>query len=169
MNSQLLISIIESIHTSKGHYPGKKELQKSVYLLQNKGLDLGYSYRFYFYGPYSDALDEDIQRLAIQGVLAINHEEMTHRITVKLSPEAESIEDDKVKLIRSTANELKNITPIQLELMSTILFIINNNMVPENYNEDDIIDKVSDLKGDKYSDDDVKKYYKLLLDNKYIH
>ncbi len=88
---------------------------------------------------------------------------------MKLSPEAESIEDDKVKLIRSTANELKNITPIQLELMSTILFIINNNMVPENYNEDDIIDKVSDLKGDKYSDDDVKKYYKLLLDNKYIH
>jgi uncharacterized protein YwgA len=167
VQAQLLLSIIESIHSAKGHYPGKKELQKSVYLLQKKGLDLGYSYRFYFYGPYSDALDEDIQRLAIQGLLTINHEEMTHRITVKSSLEG-PIEDEIAELIQSTANELKDIPPVQLELMTTILFIINNNMVPESYTEDDIVHKVRDLKGDKYAVDEVKEYYRLLINNKYI-
>src|SRR2546425_7730085 len=36
------------------------ELQKKVYLLQESGEDLGYSYGWYIHGPYSPGLTKDL-------------------------------------------------------------------------------------------------------------
>jgi len=35
-------------------------IQKKIYLLQRFGLDLGYSFDWYHYGPYSSALSKDV-------------------------------------------------------------------------------------------------------------
>ena len=169
MNEQLLLSIIENINLVNGHYPGKKELQKTVYLLQKKGLGLKYAYRFYFYGPYSDALDEDVQRLAIQGILGIQQDEYTHRVT--LSSRASNMLSTKGKerdLIYNTINDLRQISPAHLELMATIVFLFDNKMIPDNHSEAAVVKKVHDVKANKYGNDEIRKYFQFLKEKEYI-
>ena len=42
----------------------RKILQKTIYILSKMGLDLGYHYNWYLYGPYSPSLTEDAYELA---------------------------------------------------------------------------------------------------------
>ena len=45
--------IIKRINEEWGKKPGKKILQKMVFLIEEKGIDLGYEYGLHFYGPYN--------------------------------------------------------------------------------------------------------------------
>lgn len=46
-------------------YSHRMKMQKGVYLLQEMGVPVGeYGFTWYKYGPYSQSLDEDMQRLA---------------------------------------------------------------------------------------------------------
>lgn len=169
MNEQLLLSVVENINTIKGRYPGKKELQKTVYLLQKKGLSSDYSYRFYFYGPYSDSLDEDIQRLTIKGSLKIREDENTHRIELTERALKSLNEEGCVALVQDTIRDLSDIPPVHLELMTTIIFLQDKHMVSENPSETEVIKKVHEVKNDKYPDDEIRRFYQLLKEKKYIH
>jgi len=169
MEEQLLLSIIEGIKKTRGQYPGKKELQKTIYLLQKKGFPSEYSFRFHFYGPYSDSLDENIQRLAIQGVLEIQHDEQTHRIVPSPSRSNETNQSN------SCTNEmdialaaLGNISARDMELMATIVFLIDNHIVSEPHSEASVIVNVHNVKKDKYSDMEIRRYYHLLKEHAYI-
>ena len=165
MSHELLFPIIENINTVKEAYPGKKELQKTVYLLQKKGLDLGYSYRFYFYGPYSDSLDEDIKRLSILGELEIYQDDLTHRIRIPDHKEyCSGSNDNTIHLIHKTIDELKDISPRDLELMATIVFLADDCIVTE----EEIIKKVHAVKGDKYCDNEIREHYEILKAKEYI-
>ncbi len=42
-----------------GEFSSRKILQKKIYLLQLTGIDLGYRYNWYLYGPYCPALTSD--------------------------------------------------------------------------------------------------------------
>ena len=42
-----------------GKFSSRKILQKKIYLLQLTGIDLGYRYNWYLYGPYCPALASD--------------------------------------------------------------------------------------------------------------
>ena len=42
-----------------GNFTERKILQKKIYLLQLTGIDLGYRYNWYLYGPYCPALASD--------------------------------------------------------------------------------------------------------------
>lgn len=42
-----------------GKFSSRKILQKKIYLLQLTGIDLGYRYNWYLYGPYCPALTSD--------------------------------------------------------------------------------------------------------------
>lgn len=42
-----------------GDFASRKILQKKIYLLQLMGMDLGYRYNWYLYGPYCPALAND--------------------------------------------------------------------------------------------------------------
>ena len=48
--------LIRQIHSITGVKPGKTALQRSVYLIQMEGPDLGYKYKPHCYGVYSEAL-----------------------------------------------------------------------------------------------------------------
>jgi len=60
----ILIPIIDKI----SHYqiPGKKVLQKLVYLIEKKGLNLGFDYSIHYYGPYCAQLDDAVHSLEMQ-------------------------------------------------------------------------------------------------------
>jgi|SRR5215831_2252646 len=58
------IDIPSLLSAAGGEIVGKVRLQKIVYLLDQIGLDSGYSYEYHHYGPYSaelaDSVDEDV-------------------------------------------------------------------------------------------------------------
>ena len=56
---------------------GKTKLQKLVYFMQAaRGVPTGYPFKMHHYGPYSEALETDISRLAHSGYLFVNPDEM---------------------------------------------------------------------------------------------
>ena len=60
--------------------PGKKMVQKLLYLMERKGIKLNLNYAIHFYGPYSSALDDALHALEAQGVINITVDHLTHRI-----------------------------------------------------------------------------------------
>lgn len=62
--------------------PGKKMVQKLMYLIERKGINLGLNYSIHFYGPYSVTLDDTLHSLEAQGIININVDHLTHKITL---------------------------------------------------------------------------------------
>ena len=62
---------------------GKKKLQKLMYLIERKGVQLDLRYSIHFFGPYSSRLDHAIHILENEDCLEINTSEKTHRIIMK--------------------------------------------------------------------------------------
>ena len=166
MNVPFLMTTIKTIHEVKGRYPGKKELQKIIYLLQKRGVPQEYSYRFYFYGPYSDKLDEDIQCLAIRGDLEIEYGD-THLIKASDLDQKDRPDEETLRIINTTLSELQLISPKNLELMATIIYLIDNDYF-DDLTEDKIVAGVCQIKPGKYSEDTIKQYYDLLVKNQYV-
>ena len=58
------IDIPSLLNAAGGAIVGKVRLQKIVYLLDQMGMNSGYSYEYHHYGPYSaelaDSVDEDV-------------------------------------------------------------------------------------------------------------
>ena len=70
-----------------GEFNTRKVLQKKVYLTQLTGVDLGYRYNWYLYGPYSPALASDAFALRdeINYDKEFNNYELTSRTKSKLA------------------------------------------------------------------------------------
>jgi len=65
--------------------PNKKTVQKMIYLIKETGIDLGYDYYLYFYGPYSADLDEEIISLTLNGAIDLKYTYNGHLLTPLIS------------------------------------------------------------------------------------
>jgi len=81
VNNHAIVNIVNRI-TEKNAPPCKKTLQKIVFLIQAKQIDLGCDYGIHFYGPYSADLDFAVRELSDEGILRINYTPMEHLISV---------------------------------------------------------------------------------------
>lgn len=64
-------AVAELISLNGGRLVGRTRLQKSVYLLQARGIDLGFDFDYHHYGPYSEELANaarDAEALGLVGV-----------------------------------------------------------------------------------------------------
>lgn len=90
-------------------------IQKSVYLAQEFGINLGYFYRWYLHGPYSPSLSRDAYEI-------IDTIEEIKKETVKYS--LDSISASKLKKIR---NQIKAISQEnlgrELELLASVHYL----------------------------------------------
>lgn len=62
---QLLIKEYPWLENATDSFIQRKVLQKTVFILQEMGLPLGYGYNWYLHGPYSPALAEDAYELEV--------------------------------------------------------------------------------------------------------
>jgi len=70
-DSAKLYSFLNELGGVKVHTFGdRKVLQKTIYLLQELGSDLGYHFKWYIHGPYSSELTEDAFMLLQQEMIA---------------------------------------------------------------------------------------------------
>jgi uncharacterized protein YwgA len=69
----MTIDIASLVVASGGEVVGKVRLQKIVYLLDQIGLESGFSYEYHHYGPYSDELADQVEEEVIFRRLKAEH------------------------------------------------------------------------------------------------
>lgn len=160
VNREAIVSIVKGI-TEKKEPPCKKTLQKIVYLIECKGIDLGCDFTIHFYGPYSADLDYAIRELSDDGILKIQYSETEHRInTVDTTVYC----DNKNEVFNSVIEEFAKYTPNELELITTALYVYLNS-------KNDISQikyGVKKIKGSKFSEERIENAIKRLQETGYI-
>jgi uncharacterized protein YwgA len=149
-NNKMILSIAKKIYEVSGELPGKKTMQKMVYLIEQSGVDLGFDYSIHFYGPYSADLDYAIQYLDYQGELDIEITPSVHKISVT---DVSGLPELCEKASRVIA-EFGRRSPGQLELLSTALYVQRETAAET---EAQIINSVVRIKGEKYSSEAIAK------------
>lgn len=151
-NAAYVIKRINEIWEEK---PGKKTLQKLVFLIEEKGINLDYEYGLHFYGPYSGTLDAVTTFLSTDGVIKFDFSGYSHRMSIneqfEVSPD--NLSDQQISEIDNIITYFKGRSPSNLELLTTAIYAYNN---LEHKTEESVINGVKKIKGDKYSTADIK-------------
>ena len=143
VNKSALVSIIKGITSCKAP-PCKKTLQKIVFLIEAKNIDIGCDYGIHFYGPYSSDLDFAVRELSDEGVLEIEYTSMEHIINIVDDSLVDAYNNDIAnKIISEFAKE----TPSELELIATALYVYLQNGDVHKIESD-----VIKIKGSKYTE-----------------
>lgn len=96
-------------------------LQKTIYLVQARGIHLGYYYHWYLYGPYCPSLTRDLYAILSEGKYADE-------------------ECERWKLDKGSSTRLKKLTPLfsesdtktladTLELLASVHFLVERKQV----------------------------------------
>jgi len=130
--------------------PCKKAIQKMIYLIQEMKMDLGFDYRIHLYGPYSADLDIEMRYLCGRGDLIMTDEPgQGHLLEVDADMEVAAVSPEALRIISSFISK----TPSDLELLTTALYV--KRALPEAGIEE-IIKGVIKIKGQKYSEEQIK-------------
>ncbi len=163
MRREALLYIIDSINNTGN--PGKKAVQKIVYLLQRRGVELQYHYQIHFFGPYSSALDYELQSFERQGSIII--EQKGSSSLVKSSPciweniSRESLQEELepyLQTIQDVLEEYGKRPARELELLTTVDFVAQELAKGgEAPGWRDLFRVVHILKGSKFNNEDIDK------------
>ena len=146
--------VIGTIESLTGQPPVKKMLQKIVYLLEEKGVDLNCNYTLHFYGPYSARLDAKTLELSSEGAIAFDYSGYGHKMSIEQNYEVEpSLTKDELTIIESVISRYKEKTPSDLELLTTTIYA---KKYTDAKSKDDIINNVKIIKGNKYPDTEIE-------------
>ncbi|GGL50116.1 YwgA family protein [Sporolactobacillus putidus] len=109
-----------------GEIAGRKKLQKMVYILQKIGFPFHETYRFHFYGPYSEELTMQLEELCDFGFILEKQTETSgeHYYCYRLTEEGETFlaHTKQLPYIKSIAEKLNAETAAFLELVSILLY-----------------------------------------------
>lgn len=144
MDDNILLEIVKGI-IQVDSAPCKKKLQKMIYLIEEKGNNLGYGYKLHLYGPYSEDLDFEVSKLFSEGRLDIKYTSSGHNISCDI----DKVDDLKEKNIIKIIEEFGTRSANELELLTTTLYAERNIEMPT---KERLIGAVKKVKGDKYSD-----------------
>lgn len=112
-----------------GQIKGRKKLQKMIHLLKNSGAPFRFNYRYHHYGPYSTALQAEMDYLVESKLVT---EEIEHgAYTYTLSQEGKNLkaflEDERGMSLQINEPLLKKMLGKNsqfLELVSTYVFLL---------------------------------------------
>ncbi|HEY8462948.1 MAG TPA: Panacea domain-containing protein [Bacillota bacterium] len=170
-----LIPIIEKINRFQKPGPGKKTLQKLVYLIQRKGVGLGFNFSIHYYGPYSSELDYALHSLEMQGVLEIIPDGKTHRISLTENvnlideDESEAFDADQLRKIDEIISKFANKSAYDLEALSTTDYVAQQLQTNGNSgDQESIVKGVRKIKGDKFSPEKIEETIAALKEEGYL-
>ena len=123
---------------------GKKALQKKVHLIQELGgVDTGYRFSFYTYGPYSAGLAGDLDLIAISDGAEICYNNSDNRYQIdagKLTHQMVNMGEEFItkhqSAIERVLDAFGNRTAKGLELVSTIAYLYRHSPA-ENFKDDE--------------------------------
>ncbi len=143
---------------------GKKALQKNVHLIQEfGGVDAGYRFSFYTYGPYSSELSGDLDIVAASRGVVVNYDSPQNFYSIAPSDGADKIigrGEDFLKANEAAINRVldtfKGRYAKDLELTSTIAYLRRNAPKDEFESDEKLRAHVQALKP-KYSSQEIDK------------
>lgn len=158
-----VIPIIDKI--SEVQHPGKKTLQKIIYLMERKGINLGFDYSIHYYGPYSSNLDQAIHRLEMQGAIKIVTDGMSHRIhTTDMAnlllgeEESKPFNADENEIVEDIIETFGKWSGYDLELIATTDYVAGQIFRDGQLkNKDEVIAGVKRIKGDKFPPEKIQE------------
>lgn len=147
--------IIQEMSDIKGHPPVKKALQKTVFLIEKKGVDLGFDYMLHFYGPYCAELDRETAVLSTNGIIDFDYSQYGHKMNVsKECGEvlSENLTEDQTDMIKEVIQRYKDSTASYLELLTTAIYAYDHTGAKTRA---DVACNVKKIKGEKYNDTEI--------------
>lgn len=147
--------------------PGKKMLQKLMYLIERQGVDLELKYSIHFFGPYSAKLNEMIYALESYEVLTIDTSGTTHIIHKGSTPIEGHLDMEEEEKIDFVLEHFSNRSAYDLEAITTIDYVAVK-MLKGSQNREEIINKVKKIKGRKFSDTRLSESFQILQQLHYI-
>lgn len=147
--------------------PGKKMLQKLMYLIDRRGVNLELNYSIHFFGPYSSKLDEMIHLLESYDKLDIDTSGITHIIrrgSVSIEGQLNNEDQEKINFV---LENFSNKSAFELEAITTLDYVAKK-ILKDSGNEDEIISKVIKIKGSKFSTSQLKEGLQTLKEYDYI-
>lgn len=142
--------------------PGKKKVQKLLYLIERKGVDLNLNYSIHFYGPYSAILDDALHTLEVQGIINILTSKSTHEIRVVGSEQLPETLDLKEKqIVEEVLDFFGDKTASELEALTTIDYVAHT-LLQNSNDMDEVLNDVVKIKGKKFKKVDLEQEYHVL-------
>ena len=139
------------------HELGKKVTQKMFYFFERKGINLNLRYGIHFFGPYSSKLDNAMHMLEWDGVISLNTSGITHTISLgDTLKESSTITGEEEAIASYVIETFKSKSPYELEALATMDYIANS-MLGGTYNDELIIKKFIEVKGDKFNQSVINK------------
>ena len=145
---------------------GKKKLQKLMYLIERKGVQLDLRYSIHFFGPYSSKLDHIIHILENEDWLDIDTSGQTHRIIMKKEGNGQLSKEDNI-LVDMVRKVFYDKSPMELEALTTIDYVATT-LLHGNATRADVIKQVKIIKGKKFSSQELEKEYDVLIEQGYL-
>ena len=147
--------IIQQICSITGGKPGKTAIQKTVYLVQMEGLDLGYKYRPHCFSVYSETLDSAINLLVAGNIFHVERKGNSNSMEIDSSCIIESDlgkeAEEKIERVIRKYNEK---TPSETGLLTTAHYI-SKKMTDRDL--PDIVRGVKKIMGAKHSEEAIKE------------
>jgi len=157
-------ALITLVIRTLGKLIGRTKLQKTLYLTNLCGWNVIPDFKYYFYGPYSEMVNVEVENMRNNGWV----EERIHsswndnilytyslsRTGKKISESLGSRYDDKlVKRTRSLITHLNKFSLDDLEMMATLVFLKEEN---KGMSEEELVKEVARLKP-KFDTAEIKK------------
>ena len=155
VNYSAIVDVVDRLTKINGT-PCKKTLQKIIFLIEAKRVDLGCDYGIHFYGPYSADLDFAVRELCDAGVLRIDYTPTEHRISIVDRSEMESYSN---KIVNEVIARLGKESPSELELIATAQYVYLSTK-----DKSRIKDGVKKIKGPKYPDSRIDSAIQKLVE-----
>lgn len=138
-----------------------------MYLIDRQNVNLELNYSIHFFGPYSAKLNEIIHTLESYDKLTIDTSSSTHTIhkgNVSIEGQLSIEEQNKITFV---LKHFSNKSAFDLEAITTIDYVANK-MLEGSTNKEEIINKVKQIKGSKFSNRELTESFSTLEQLGYI-
>ena len=146
--------IIKRIKDVRNESPGKKVLQKIVFLTIEKGIPFDYDFGLHFYGPYSSSLDEATNILHAEGVIHFDYSGQSHKMEISDGFEVlpSKLTEEQINDVNDVIQTFMDMSPSDLELLTTAIYAFNH---LDDKSKESVVSGVIKIKGKKYSPEKI--------------
>ncbi len=144
----------------EGQRLGKTKLQKLVYFCKVAGVPMPYTFDMYYYGPFSQDLAEDMDRLEVLGLVESREETEAavdyrpgRRADQAISSYAAALGDYEER-IRRTITAFGMMPARDVELHATVHYVRRSGGRVRS--EDQTVEAVRALKGSRFSESEIR-------------
>lgn len=149
---------------------GKKAVQKLMYLIERKGVEVDLDYSIHFFGPYSAKLDDILHRLESDEIIDIDTTGRTHKVRIMDSSryKENELSFKEMQIVEYVIKEFGNKSAFELEGIATLDYIACKLLEENRTSDNDIINGVKRIKGTKFSDQQLAQYLRMLKEHQYL-